>query len=299
VHHQLKVDSREYAELFPRMVWHNDEPLDFANSVQIYALSKLAKERVTVVLTGEGSDELFGGYPRYRIPDLANMVRYVPGPLRRLTASLGDHRVKKLARYAAVTPDEAILYNASYLRPEVVASVLGRVLPAALEYRHETLKATEDLGLDRVQRVSLHDQETFLVGILHRQDKMSMAASIESRVPFMDYRMVEFANRLPSEFKIRNGSNKAIVKDVAREFLPAEIVDRRKSGFGVPLAAWFRQNDGLGARVAALPDSPFAAAFDKATLGRLVREHRSGGHDHSELLWTVLNLATWREAFRC
>jgi asparagine synthase (glutamine-hydrolysing) len=299
VHHQLKVDAAEYSELFPRMVWHNDEPLDFANSVQIYALSKLAKERVTVVLTGEGSDELFAGYPRYRIPDLANVARYVPAPLRRLAASLGDHRVEKLSRYASVTPDEAILYNSSYLRPEVVAAVCERVLPAALEFRHEALRASAELGLDRVGRVSLLDQETFLVGILHRQDKMSMAASIESRVPFMDYRIVEFANRLPSAFKVRNGSGKAIVKDVAREFLPAEIVDRRKSGFGVPLARWFRAADGLGARIVALPDSASAGVFDRTALRRLVTEHRAGAADHSELLWTALNLVTWREAFRC
>jgi asparagine synthase (glutamine-hydrolysing) len=299
VHHQLKVQSGEYSELFPRMVWHNDEPLDFANSVQIYALSKLAKERVTVVLTGEGSDELFAGYPRYRIPDLASTFRYVPSPLRRLAAALGDHRIEKLARYASVTPDEALLYNASYLRPEVVASVCARPVPASLAFRHEALQASAALGLDRIGRVSLLDQETFLIGILHRQDKMSMAASIESRVPFMDYRIVEFANRLPSAFKVRNGSGKAIVKDVAREFLPAEIVDRRKSGFGVPLARWFREDRGMGERVAALPESPAAAVFDRAALGRLVREHRSGQRDHSELLWTALNLATWREAFKC
>jgi asparagine synthase (glutamine-hydrolysing) len=299
VHHQLKVDSAEYAELFPRMVWHNDEPLDFANSVQIYALSKLAKERVTVVLTGEGSDELFAGYPRYRIPDLARMFRYVPAPLRKLAASLGDHRIEKLSRYASVTPDEALLYNSSYLRPEVVAAVCEKVVPAALEHRREALRASAALGLDAIGRVSLLDQESFLVGILHRQDKMSMAASIESRVPFMDYRIVEFANRLPSEFKVRKGSGKAIVKDVAREFLPAEIVDRRKSGFGVPLASWFRADRGLGASIAALPENPAAAVFNRAALGRLVREHRAGERDHSELLWTALNLATWREAFKC
>ncbi|MEO5821006.1 MAG: asparagine synthase (glutamine-hydrolyzing) [Vicinamibacteraceae bacterium] len=300
VHHQLKVDSAEYSDLFPRMVWHNDEPLDFANSVQIYALSKLAKQRVTVVLTGEGSDELFAGYPRYRIPDLARMARYVPAPLRRLAAAVwGDHRIEKLSRYASVTPDDALLYNSSYLRPEVVASVCERLLPAALEHRHEALRASAALGLDNIGRVSLLDQETFLVGILHRQDKMSMAASIESRVPFMDYRIVEFANRLPSEFKVRKGSPKAIVKDIAREVLPAEIVDRRKSGFGVPLAKWFRADSGLGARVAALPENPAAGVFNRAALARLVREHRAGERDHSELLWTALNLATWREAFRC
>ena len=299
VHHQLKVSASEFSDLFPRMVWHNDEPLDFANSIQIFALSRLARERVIVVLTGEGSDELFAGYPRYRIPDLAAKYRYVPGPLRRLAAAVGDHRVAKLARYADTTPDEALLYNSSYLRPDVVRAVAAGPLVNGFVYRHEALRASQSLGLDNVGRVSLLDQETFLVSILNRQDKMSMAASIESRVPFMDYRIVEFANALPSEFKIRRGSGKAIVKDVARAFLPTEIVDRRKSGFGVPLTRWFRADDGLGGRVMALPDSPFAEVFDRSALRRTIDEHRSGAQDHGELLWTALNLVTWRETFKC
>jgi asparagine synthase (glutamine-hydrolysing) len=161
------------------------------------------------------------------------------------------------------------------------------------------LSGSGGLGLDSVGRLSLLDQETFLVSILHRQDKMSMAASIESRVPFMDYRIVEFANRLPTPLKIRNGVGKALVKEIARTLLPDAIVDRRKSGFGVPLARWFRAKDGLGERVAALADSPAADVFDRPVLRRLITEHRANVRDHSELLWTALNLCTWRETFRC
>ena len=114
----------------------------------------------------------------------------------------------------------------------------------------------------------------------------------------MDYRIVEFANRLPVDYKLRNGSGKAIVKSVARRFLPTEVVDRRKSGFGVPLARWFRAGTGLGARLAQLADHPAADVFDRTELRRLIFEHRAG-EDHSETLWTALNLVTWRETFRC
>ncbi len=297
IHHQLAVGNVEFSELFPRMVWHNDEPLDFANSVHIYALSRHAKQFVTVVLTGEGSDELFAGYPRYRIPGLAQYARAVPGPLRRLAARLtGDSRLMKLDRFAALGMEEALLYNSSYLRPDV-ARELSPALDANLAFRRECLAAGGSLGLDPVGRVSLLDQETFLVGILHRQDKMSMAASIESRVPFMDYRIVEFANRLPTPHKVAKGSSKEIVKAFARTKLPVEIVDRRKSGFGVPLAAWFRSTEGLGARIQQLPESPAADVFDRTVLKRVIAEHRSGARDHAELLWTALNVATWREAF--
>ncbi|MCC7124084.1 MAG: asparagine synthase (glutamine-hydrolyzing), partial [Acidobacteria bacterium] len=298
-HHELRVGHAEFDELLPRMAWHNDEPLDFANSIQIYALSALAKQEVTVVLTGEGSDELFAGYPRYKIPQLAGYARMVPGPLRRLAAvASGDHRLAKLDRYASGSADDAIMFNASYQSAATVARVYPRIDRYASAYRQECLEAGAALDLDEAARASLLDQETFLVGILNRQDKMSMAASIESRVPFMDYRLVEFANRLPTAVKLKGGDTKALVKDIARDVLPAAIVDRRKSGFGVPLARWFRANDGLGARMQALA-ARNDGTFDTAGLRRVVEEHRSGSHDHSELLWTVLSLETWREAFGC
>jgi asparagine synthase (glutamine-hydrolysing) len=299
-HHELRVSHEEFDALFPRMVWHNDEPLDFANSVHIYALSRLAREQVTVVLTGEGSDELFAGYPRYRIPELAAQWRRVPAAVRRLIARLtGDHRVAKLNRYAGMTRDEAVLFNPSYLSADLVRELAPRLVPLALDYRRRCLTETASLGLEPVNRVSLMDQESFLVSILNRQDKMSMGASIESRVPFMDYRIVEFANQLPVESKLRRGSGKAIVKSIARRYLPATVVDRRKSGFGVPLARWFRASTGLGARLDGMVESPAADIFDRGVLRRLIAEHRGGSHDHAEALWTALNLMTWRETFRC
>lgn len=299
-HHQLNVGNEEFSELFPRMVWHNDEPLDFANSVHIFALSRLAKQHVTVVLTGEGSDELFAGYPRYRIPGLAHSYRRVPRPVRSMAGALvRDHRLKKLERFAAMSCDDTLLYNSSYVRPEAVAALCPTLPSSALAHRRERLAATEGLGLDSVGRLSLLDQDSFLVSILHRQDKMSMAAGIESRVPFMDYRIVELANRMPTACKIVRGSGKAPVKAFARTLLPAEIVDRRKSGFGVPLRDWFRSSKGLGDRLQALASAGCDDICDRQGLRRMVDEHRSGACDHSELLWTMMNLATWRETFRC
>lgn len=299
-HHELRVGNEEFSELFPTMVWHNDEPLDFANSVHIFALSRLARQHVTVVLTGEGSDELFAGYPRYRIPELAARWRRIPRVLRQAVARLtGDHRFAKLDRFASMSPDEALLFNPSYLSAELIREVGPALVPFAFEYRQRLLAETGALGLEPVNRVSLMDQESFLVSILHRQDKMSMAASIESRVPFMDYRIVEFANQLPVACKLHRGSGKAVVKSVAREYLPAEVVDRRKSGFGVPLARWFRTARGLGARIEALPDSPAADVFDRGVVRRLVTEHRQGTRDHAETLWTLLNVVAWRETFGC
>jgi asparagine synthase (glutamine-hydrolysing) len=300
IHHELRVGNEEFSRLLPQLVWHNDEPLNFANSVQIFALSRLAREQVIVVLTGEGADELFAGYPRYRIPGLARRYRRVPRLMRRwLSAGLGDHRFEKLDRFAGIGPDEALLYNTSFLAPDVLCGVCPGLRPPSLEFRRASLDRSRQIGLDEVARLSLLDQDTYLVSILHRQDKMSMAASIESRVPFMDYRMVELANRLPTAHKIRHGSSKAIVKDVARAWLPTEVVYRRKSGFGVPLDRWFRANDGLGARLRDLAEQAPPEIFDRSALRRAVSEHRAGTRDHSDLLWATLNLCLWREAFPC
>lgn len=300
IHHELRVGNEQFDELFPRMVWHNDEPLDFANSIQIYALSALAKQDVTVVLTGEGSDELFAGYPRYRIPEVAGYARFMPAPARQLArAIVRDHRIAKLDRFAAMTADDAVVFNASYLPSWATSVLYPDLAPLDVTFRRQSLASARAVGLDGAAAAALLDQETFLVGVLNRQDKMSMAASIESRVPFMDYRLVEFANRLPQACKVRRGEGKAVVKAVARTMLPAAIVDRKKSGFGVPLARWFRSDRGLGARLVEFAESGGSAMLDHSEFGRLVAEHRAGSHDHSEMLWTVLNLETWRTSFAC
>lgn len=299
LHHELRVGNADFSDLLPRLIWHNDEPLNFANSIQIFALSRLAKEQVTVVLTGEGSDELFAGYPRYRIPGLARYYRSVPGILQRTIQRIArDHRLEKLARYSSLSFDDVLLFNASFVRPEAAAALCPDLPGLAPHYRVGRLHASRSLGLDEITRLSLLDQETYLLSILHRQDKMSMAASIESRVPFMDYRIVEFANSLPTSFKIRPGSGKRIVKDVARRFLPDEIVDRRKSGFGVPLDRWFRADTGMGERLMTVRDDSRIPDFvDRRQLRQLIDEHRSGTADHTEILWAVLNLSLWMEVY--
>jgi asparagine synthase (glutamine-hydrolysing) len=131
IHHELRVGNVPYSELFPRMVWHNDEPLDFANSVHIFALSELAKRQVTVVLTGEGSDELFAGYPRYRIPDMARSYRLVPAPMRRALACCFDHR----RRAGSARRDRDAMCITRLPRPSVVREACPRVNGYALGFR--------------------------------------------------------------------------------------------------------------------------------------------------------------------
>ena len=300
-HHEIRISNRQFADNLEKLIWHNDEPLHFPNSVHIHAVSELARRHVTVVLTGEGADELFAGYPRYQIPVLLARWRRVPGPARWLARALGralgDHRVQKLDRFTGMPAGWEVLMNSA-------SSDAGRLrIPglderlAVSDYRRSAYEATAG-QVDPVTRVSLLDQQTYLVSILNRQDKMSMATSIESRVPFLDPRVVRFAHSLPTAYKLGRLDNKRIVKALAMRHLPAEVIKRRKSGFGVPLADWFRADEGLGGLLAAArEDALVGEVFGEGTVKSLQDEHCAGRADHSDALWAALNLSLWRKAF--
>jgi asparagine synthase (glutamine-hydrolysing) len=296
-HHELRIDEREFAAMLPNLIVHHDLPLNFANSVHIYAVSQLARKHVTVVLTGEGADELFGGYPRYYIPRLLGFLKRVPfvGLLRHLP----DHRLRKLGGFASRSADDVLLYNCTGVDPARALELLpaGATLP--LEFRKACIAGSRARGLDEVSTLAELDFQTYLVSILNRQDKMSMATSIEARVPFLDNEIIDFARSLPRDYKQTLNHRKRVLKNVALRYLPADIVHRRKSGFGVPLVAWFAGAGPMGK----LLDETLEAAelrelLDARRLRALRDEHRAGTADHSELLWGVLNLGLWRRAFR-
>jgi asparagine synthase (glutamine-hydrolysing) len=301
-HHEIKLDSREFADLLPKMIWQNDEPLNFANSVQIYAISKLAKEHVTVVLTGEGADELFAGYPRYQIPQLVATLQKFPQffiPLLKLAAKVtNDHRIEKLLKFSTSSIDDTILLNNASVDREYLINILNINDTANIPYRLESLNKAKSLP-EPVSQLSLLDQLTYLVSILYRQDKMSMAASVEARVPFLDYRIVEFANSLPIHFKLKNGKRKLIIREIAQPLLPREIITRKKSGFGVPLSDWFKSDKGIGGVLKDISVEKWnnSIHIDKSFLNKILIEHNAKKQDHSELLWSVVNYSIWYKTF--
>jgi len=187
--------------------------------------------------------------------------------------------------------------NSATCRSEAVHSILLDSVPRALAYRDQVLKQSADMD-HLLSRMSLQDQQTYLVSILNRQDKMSMGASVEARVPFLDYRIAEFANSLPAATRIRGFDSKMLVKQVAGEHLPKEVIYRRKSGFGVPLAQWLRQPDGLGGLAAEMIHAGgYDEYLDAPALRQVYQQHISGAADHGELLWTTLNFLLWKQRF--
>lgn len=300
-HHELKLNAAEFVELLPGLIHLNDEPLNFSNSVHIYALSKLAKEHVTVVLTGEGADELFMGYPRYQIPRIAENIKrasLIARPLLNLASMIkNDHRLEKLSYYLKSDLNDIMLFNSATSRLESVSSVMQKGVSSNLTYRNTVLDDSKNMDA-LLSRMSVQDQKTYLVSILNRQDKMSMGASVEARVPFLDYRLVEFANSLPAKIRIKGFNSKMLVKMVAEDYLPKEVIYRRKSGFGVPLANWFRDDKALGGIMNdEINQGDYAEYLDKNSLQTMFREHQSGHADNSEILWTTLNFLMWKRVY--
>jgi asparagine synthase (glutamine-hydrolysing) len=303
VHHELRITEAEFADYLPKLVWHHDLPLNFANSVHIYAVSKLARQHVTVVLTGEGADELFGGYPRYYIPRLLGYLRRIPQPFRSaailVLENAPDHRLRKVAHYAKRTSDDALLLNATGIDDRSVAELVRTRDPMCLEYRQSCIDEARARGADEVTVLADLDFQTYLVSILNRQDKMSMATSIEARVPFLDNEIIDLARSLPPGFKQTLKHRKRVLKDVAVRYLPAEIVHRRKSGFGVPLSRWFAGQGPLARMLEEICGSnELTGLVDRPLVSTLLENHRRGLADNSELLWSILNLAVWRQTYR-
>jgi asparagine synthase (glutamine-hydrolysing) len=303
-HHQLVANEQDYVESFQKAVWLLESPLNHAHSVQLHLISKLAKEFVTVMLSGEGSDELFGGYPRYRALAVRGALESFPGIVRAGAASLlrpfASSRIQKLRAAMCGSIDDAIVENARFVTPAIAQSVFTPDAPGfGWGGRNAYLRDISGQGNDPLQKLLYLDQKTYLVSLLDRQDKMSMGASIEARVPFLDYRLVRFAMRVGSTHKVKMRETKYVLKKLAERYLPREIVYRNKSGFGVPLARWFRNSNGLGQFLDLLSSQKFRerGLWNVSHVNRLLDEHRKAVADNSEILWELLNVEIWMNTY--
>ncbi|RMH81496.1 MAG: asparagine synthase (glutamine-hydrolyzing) [Actinomyces sp.] len=297
-HHEVVLGASDFEGLWHRLTWHRDAPLSEPADMAVFRLAELARSEVKVVLSGEGSDELFGGYPKYRwarrVDTAARLLGPLSGPVlggigELLPARLGRARI---ALRAAAEPraERARAWFAPFTSAER-RHLLGQ--------HHEPSSPPAPLTGDPVADLVLSDCGPWLSdNLLARGDRMSMAASLELRPPFLDPRLVDHALTVPSRLRTRRGRTKWAVKEVARRHLPAEIVDRRKVGFRVPLDAWFRS--GLRTMAADLllsPDSFAAEVFDRRAVSRLLEDHERGRRDEQIRLWTLLSLEVWHQRF--
>jgi asparagine synthase (glutamine-hydrolysing) len=292
-HHVLRSDPHGLLEVLRELLWYHDEPLSHPNSVPLFFLSRFAREHVTVILTGEGADELLCGYPRYHLARLARM----PQAARRVGAQLArrvpHHRAGLLARVLPRTVEDAVVLNSAYVEPELVTGLTGRPWEPAIRERREIYRRSVVPG-DPIATISRFELQTYLVCALDRMDRMAMASGLEARVPFLDIPMVEWAVNLPSKEKLQGTRTKRVLKALAGRYLSPRIVHGPKSGFGLPLGVWFRGSELAPLRDMILNDRhPAAAHFRPKVMESLVADHMSGRADNSELLWLVANCYVW------
>jgi len=315
-HHEVIVSPDAFFAVMPKLIWHEDEPLGHLASVPLYFVSDLAARHVKVVLTGEGSDELMAGYYRYwkTVYNLSLGARYhgwTPEALRRATRygidslPLGSALRHRLSRtFLSRTPDVESLYldNFAVFSRE---QQLGLLTPEAKDragaldpYAASRRRLAESDAASTLNRLLYIDTKTYLHELLMKQDQMSMAASLESRVPFLDHTLVEFTARMPERMKLRRWTTKYVLRRGMKGVLPEPILTRPKMGFPTPVGAWFRgayrpviEDYALGAR------SRARGVFDPAFVRNLVAEHQSGARDHSQRLWSLVNFEMWARQF--
>ena len=304
-HREIVVGAADLLRELPQLVWHQDEPVSEPAAIPTFLVTQLARRTVTVVLTGEGGDELFAGYPKYAVEPWARTLAHVPGLLR---DPLLDHVVDRLPfgfRKLQVVGRSARFRDEGERLAAWFAGFAGaereRLLGPALRpharagaeaFRRALAESAAREPLDRMLDVDL--RLWLCDDLLMKMDKMSMAASVEARVPLLDNSLIDWALRLAPRHKIRGLEGKVLLKRLARKLLPAEVVDRPKVGFTVPLSPWFR-----GPLREMLADTLLSPAslgrgyFEPAVLRGYVEDHLARRRDRGRELWTLLTLELW------
>jgi len=302
-HHEVACTAEDFFNALPRLTRHRDHPLTFSASIPLFFVSELAESSVKVVLTGEGSDELFAGYGRYPRALLnlragGALDSVLPNAARdglaRAIGRLGDDYIGSRLKRSFLA--RASSFEESYLEPfaDFDAAHRALILNDATGSAYAQLGSLIDrelLAVNPLEAMLRFDQVTYMEELLAKQDQMSMAASIESRVPFLDHHLVEWAAQLPPDVKLRGSNGKALVRLAAERVLPRSITHAKKRGFLVPLARWLRDR-GEEIFREHLPDSD-DPLVSSTYVRRLLDEHR-GGRDHTARLWRVLAFQVWR-----
>ncbi|HET9870072.1 MAG TPA: asparagine synthase (glutamine-hydrolyzing) [bacterium] len=309
-HREIMVDARMLQDLIPRLVKYQDDPVLDPAVLPTFVVSLFARQEVKAVLTGEGADEMFGGYRRYAYDRLSGGVRSLPGWLKdrllpALTGRLGARTGQALDALRKEDLLKRHLAWSRLCREGTLESLAGEGLRYEMEHNRpeevfeRLYEEAQPYGLDPLNLTLYLDLHTWLPDdLLNKVDRMSMAASLEARVPYLDHRLVEFAFSLPSSMKLKGGVGKYLLKRAAQKYLPREIIHRRKQGFGVPLGPWFRK-ELKPLLVDNLTSERFKrrGLFDLGTTNRLLAEHLEGREDHHLLLYGMLMVELWHQRF--
>lgn len=302
--HIVKIVSpEEYAEAVPRIMWYLDDPVADPSLVPLYFVAAEARKHVKVVLSGEGADELFGGYTIYKEPLSLAPFEKIPSPLRKGLRHLGallpdGMKGKSLLDRGTQTMEERYYGNARSFNFEQMSRVAPWVRP---EWDHKEVTApiyAESTHMDPVARMQHLDLFTWMRGdILVKADKINMANSLELRVPFLDKEVFAVAESIPHDFKVSHGTTKYALRKALEQIVPAHVLHRRKLGFPVPMRHWLAGDELYGWAQDQITASQTEDIFNKSAVLEMLKEHRDGVSDHSRRLWTVLAFMIWHGIF--
>jgi asparagine synthase (glutamine-hydrolysing) len=315
-HVHERTVAAEAAMILDALVWHFDEPFADSSMVPTYYVSQVARECVTVCLSGDGGDENFAGYRRYRFDVLENQLRSrLPAGLRQpLFSVLGSlypkadwlpriFRAKTLFTNLALSPERAYYHTMSCFTPQMKSLLYTEAFKRDVgdydpfSVMHVYFERSRDL--DTLSRIQYIDVKTYLVDdILTKVDRASMAHSLEVRVPLLDHEVMEYAASIPAAYKLRHGEGKYIFKKALRNLLPGDILYRPKMGFAIPLAQWFRgELKGTFETSIFAKDAFIGGFYNQDVIRRWWRQHQHGTRDYAPYLWALLLLECWGQRF--
>ncbi|HEX3249066.1 MAG TPA: asparagine synthase (glutamine-hydrolyzing) [Pyrinomonadaceae bacterium] len=308
-HHEFFV-TPEICEVADELAWHFDEPFADPSAIPTYMVSKLARQYVTVALSGDGGDELFGGYERYLVERNRRMFAQLPKAFRENVMYPLSVRLPHGARGRNLLHNLALDPVHRYLDSVSVFTSMNRSLLYSADFKREleNRHSVTDTFLDHASKVKTGadldlllyiDSKTYLPGdILTKVDRMSMAASLETRAPLLDQKLIDFVTRIPAALKIVGNETKYILKRAVKGLVPDEIMTRPKQGFGLPLAKWINQE--LRGRIRETLTETITRQrgyFEPSYIKVILDEHERGRRDHSYSLWALLMLELWHRQF--
>lgn len=294
------ITAEEYVQKLPKIMWHMDDPLADPACVPLYFVAREAQKHVKVVLSGEGSDELFGGYNIYREPESLKMFDNVPSPAKNLLSRVAEVlpegvKGKSFLQRGTTPLRERYIGNAKMFEDDEKRAIM-KCFNENIVYQDITGKlfdyAADYPLVNQMQYVDIH---TWMRGdILLKADKMTMANSVELRVPFLDKELFRIASELPVDMKIANGTTKNILREAVRGIIPDHVLDRKKLGFPVPIRHWLK-NELNGWAKQLIQESETDHLLHKDYILRLLDAHCQGKGDYSRKIWTVLIFMLWHQ----
>lgn len=300
-HHEKVITPKDFINYLPEAIFYRDGPVSEPSDIPILLLSRMASEKVKMVLTGEGSDEVLGGYPKHAYEKYSIYANFIPSPIRKgLRASVrthvpARHEKIKCALISLLSDNTSERMQRWFGSSDL--EIRDRLL--AIQRNSKRRRAETDRfmfnGGSALRNILAFDQSVWLPNnLLERGDRMTMAAGLEARMPFLDIRLAQFISQLPDHYRVRGRKTKWILRQAAKDIIPEKIIRRKKLGFKVPIEEWFRTS--LSEYLHNLIMTPGAYIheyMDVRVISALFNEHITGRQNHEKILWSLLNMEIW------